>query len=718
MDDHFEIPESDEEVPGNKNAGGSEIPMEPEIPSSGDDGDIDDLLAELEDDPEEEEEKKPAGFSAAAKKWMEGPQKKEKKEKPRKIASQYQKLRMAERQRRKDIEKANAPEIEEFSKLKIVQRKISEQNLKDRLRHTKVIRLKNLAQMYKKKTLPPAWAMVAVLGNKLTKTSAKGGKYLILKLDNLNGISVACFVFGDDAVKTLSKYNLGSVIAVGAPTFMDNEKKKKNDKWKLGSKFQKPDDDIALTVRSAAQILMVGMAKEFGRCKALKKDNMPCNQVINIAYDTYCSFHFQKKFKKTASKRADCNQARMPERAERFKSTGMKNLSKKGTFRHKQMGSVAMHNQIPGVGAQARAKAKRRPGIMSLNPQLLRKPGRGARSLCAVQNALRKTQGGSAKVTLVNKPKTIVPTGNWKQDRTKSRQLQELLRLNQAQKQHENAPKLGRGMGWGSAPQLGRGMNFNTGPRAGGNNIRNKSQLRAMKMMNNSRIKNGDPNKNHKFVAKAPGQPSNSGFSRKRPRPAVGGGQSEGGFKSRGGFGTDEPQKKKVKPMSDFQKAFGGPMTKAEKDRIINDKGRNKDLALEKQFSDARGTINRLVKQEEIEEKKAETTCVTVNVTKCMNGSCPMSRKWIEGRNSLCVNARHQFAKKQGKKYFFECKNCHRKANQINSKHFKGSCPGCGKYQMDAATAYGKQTRAPKEDKLNLRGNERELGRSFFGVAK
>eukprot|EP00954_Amorphochlora_amoebiformis_P012926 1013331-Amorphochlora_amoeboformis.AAC.1 len=67
-------------------------------------------------------------------------------------------------------------------------------------------------------------------------------------------------------------------------------------------------NDCAFSISKGAQVLKIAKAKDFGYCKAYKKDSMErCKCYINTANRDYCDSHVRSEYRKKMSRRMDLN---------------------------------------------------------------------------------------------------------------------------------------------------------------------------------------------------------------------------------------------------------------------------------------------------------------------------------------------------------------------------------------------------------------------------
>jgi len=631
-----------------------------------DDDDFLDLLADLQ---EEVEEEPPNVAELPTEEPLE-------KEPVQKYKSQ---LEVLDSVRRRGKQKAEAEEFkrkhdfETHSGLRMKSRIMSQEAINDRLRKAEVVKLKSLSYKHRQKLIPKGWAIIGCLASKLSRTTKKtGNKFLVLKISDLNHVEVAVFVFNSEAVLKYSGFADGSVVAIGGAKFMD----------------KRGDEDVALSVSSANQILLLGYALDFGKCAALRRDGKPCTAVVNTNYALYCPFHTKKKFEKAASKRGDCNRSFQAKKDNYFGTHRQKNLSK-GQFLHN--GRVVRADEEKEK--VLKRKKKNRGTIYYADMDVMCKGyNRGG---MAVRNSkhllLKKKMGiqtsikGPKGMKLVNNP-GAVRTGS-----VGSRRGVKRKRISEAEKRlmknMRQKPMLGRD--WGNSKATSR----------------RKAQELAMKKLG-IKIKHVDPNTTDFDTLKSPVKRFGGIEGRKKMNFDHGikrlplsqlMNQVNGGIHS---LLKPKVQKKSApsKPKSKFAKQFGNIDIKSSRARARLKRGsRFKTAADKERFEESMMKIDGIVKEEYQNEAKEKIQKIKVNFYKCLESSCPLIGKLLRSKNPVCINKNHRVRKMLGVLYSFKCEGCGKKDTQPNSRHYKGSCPKCGKQLMKPASIY--RTRTAKKTK-------------------
>jgi len=658
-----EIPESEDESQHLAERSVLEPCSEPggAIIEDDDDDDFLDLLADLQEEAEEE----PTNVAELpTKNPIE-------KEPVKKYKSQ---LDVLDSVRRRGKHKAKAEEFkrkhdfEIHSGLRMKSRLMSQAAINDRLRKAEVVKLKSLSRMHRQKLIPKGWAIIGCLASKLTRTTKKtGNKFLVLKISDLNHVEVAVFVFNAEAVLKYSGFADGSVVAIGGANFMD----------------KRGEEDVALSVSSANQILLLGYALDFGKCAALRRDGKPCTAVVNTNYALYCPFHTKKKFEKAASKRSDCNRSFQAKKDNYFGTHRQKNLSK-GQFLHN--GRIVRADEEK---ENVLKKKKKNKGTIYYADMAVMCKGykRGGMAVRNSKNILLKKKMGiqtSHKfpkgMKLVNNPGAV------RNDGAVSRRGLKRKRISEAEKRlmmnMRRKPVLGRN--WGNSKAAAR---------------RKSQELTMMKL--GIKIKTIDPNTTDFDTLKSPFK--RFGGSEDRNKMKVNHdikrlplsqlmNQVNGGMNCLLSPQVPKPSVPK-KPKSKFAKQFGNIDIKSSRARARLKRGSRFKTAAEKErFEESMLKIDSIVKEEYQNEAKEKIQKIKVSFYKCLESSCPMLGKLTRSKNPVCRNNNHRIRKTLGVLYSFKCEGCGKKDTQPNSRQYKGSCPKCGKPLMKPASIYRTKT--------------------------
>lgn len=147
--------------------------------------------------------------------------------------------------------------------------------VEERLRDMRVLRLGAV-----RGALEGAWATVAALAEKSpTREAANGKKFGVWTLTDLDGTSVKLYLFGEAFAEHWKETETSLLAILGARAKSDGD----------GPGGGGPG--LSLSVDKASQLFRLGMAADFGRCKADRKDGKACSMAVNRAVSEYCCFH-------------------------------------------------------------------------------------------------------------------------------------------------------------------------------------------------------------------------------------------------------------------------------------------------------------------------------------------------------------------------------------------------------------------------------------------
>ncbi|XP_047323425.1 protein MCM10 homolog [Impatiens glandulifera] len=190
---------------------------------------------------------------------------------------------------RPKLSKSNEVVVEKFSGVRIRNQLLSQLEIKNLFSDIRFVRLSAIKNVLIGDALSGCWATVGVLTEKgIPKMSTTGKNYCTWKICCLNAKSVSLFLFGVAYQKSVNE-EVGSVFAL----FNCNTRK---DNSEYG---------FSLSVFSANHIVKIGTSSDYGVCKAIKKDGLPCTQAVNKCKGTYCSYHTVNTSKKYITTRTE-----------------------------------------------------------------------------------------------------------------------------------------------------------------------------------------------------------------------------------------------------------------------------------------------------------------------------------------------------------------------------------------------------------------------------
>ncbi|CAJ0924324.1 unnamed protein product, partial [Mesorhabditis belari] len=127
------------------------------------------------------------------------------------------------------------------------------------------------------------------------KKSANGNQFIIWKLHDLRDCQqqpVKCLLFGE-AFKSHQQLLPGNSVAIVNPQLGDNNDGK--------------DKSVVLKFVRPAQIVEVGWSADFGKCRGIKADQVPCQNFVNVSLSDFCVYHVMSQVKKLSAKRGTFN---------------------------------------------------------------------------------------------------------------------------------------------------------------------------------------------------------------------------------------------------------------------------------------------------------------------------------------------------------------------------------------------------------------------------
>ena len=141
-------------------------------------------------------------------------------------------------------------------------------------------------------TLASGWSTLGcVVDKSFPKQGAKGNKYLVLKLSDLQTEdTVSVFLFGDAFSEHGLKVAYGSIVLLQCA-------KAKHDEGQSDGK-QKRRSGFSLSCDRADQVWLVGGARDYGVCKGTRRDGKHCTMHVNTSRSEYCKYHASGALKK------------------------------------------------------------------------------------------------------------------------------------------------------------------------------------------------------------------------------------------------------------------------------------------------------------------------------------------------------------------------------------------------------------------------------------
>lgn len=172
-----------------------------------------------------------------------------------------------------------------FFGLRIINPVVSSTEMKQRMNGKRAVRVSNVSQFLTAGDVQSDWVIAGVLTHKsMPKTSQKGSQFNVWTISDLSEEMdvVSMFMFSS-AYKALWKTSLGSVVGFLNPNVLDPKDASKK---------------AVLSVDNAQRVMILGISKDMGKCKSLKKNGEPCSSIVNLSRCEYCVYHVKKEYKK------------------------------------------------------------------------------------------------------------------------------------------------------------------------------------------------------------------------------------------------------------------------------------------------------------------------------------------------------------------------------------------------------------------------------------
>jgi minichromosome maintenance protein 10 len=145
------------------------------------------------------------------------------------------------------------------------------------------------------------WVVLGVISSKSeprnvgqnTTANKTGKKYMVMQLTDLKW-EIDLFLFGT-GFKRFWKLPLGTIIALLNPGIM---KPRNADSGRFSLTIPDDGDD---------NVLEIGVARDLGFCKSLKRDGKECSSWVDIRHTHFCNFHVEHAVSKARTSRPEVN---------------------------------------------------------------------------------------------------------------------------------------------------------------------------------------------------------------------------------------------------------------------------------------------------------------------------------------------------------------------------------------------------------------------------
>ncbi|XP_054712886.1 protein MCM10 homolog [Uloborus diversus] len=180
--------------------------------------------------------------------------------------------------------------VDQYSGIRIMNPLVMPDEMKQRMQNRKMIKMTYIKNFIRGGDIEGDWVTVGVVVQKVPPKTSKNGKtFSIWKMTDLHDCDkiVSVFLFGATHTEHW-KTSVGTVVGILNPSIMPS----------------KENNEISLSVDNPKKFMIMGTSKDFGHCKAPRKDGSSCNVIVNIQQCEFCTYHVKNEYKKFSSKRS------------------------------------------------------------------------------------------------------------------------------------------------------------------------------------------------------------------------------------------------------------------------------------------------------------------------------------------------------------------------------------------------------------------------------
>lgn len=559
------------------------------------------------------------------------------------------------------------------------------------------------------------WVTMGVVVHKSDpRQAASGNTYCIWRLCDLQNCDkiITFFLFGN-VYKEHWKNDIGIVIALLNPSVMD--------------KAEKVQSDFAVTINHPQQLLLMGISKDLGRCRATTKSGQPCASFINKQQGEYCTYHIQKAYRKASSKRQEL-QACTGFTPKAFNN---KKSKQNGCFFYGGNTYTTLRSQgnstkdsmtLKKLQTMHATKAAGKITTMSLHElepehelklqqleekdknllELLSVPTVG--SMNFVKHLVKKDAVDSLK-SKDSSEAAVIPSMSAKDLLKQHQQTLQQMKLQSAKLDLlATMPKLCKGLSQGEDILLDAPIRNLTGAastelakRLAIDKIKKRGGIEKVDS-NAVRKKIASPEvkeKIKKIVAENIDIVSNECASNDVRIEASEPPNKKS--KLNHNSSSQECSKKKSKLLGDLD--LNSPEVK----KLLKMKSKHKGALAEVEAEHTEIYFSALEKKEKMEEKMDSIKEVPVQLYHCVQ--CKYSYYSVHDR---CKKENHTIKKTKGVKRFFKCKQCKKRSESFDKIHTQ-PCKDCGNTTFDRVSML-KERKGPQleSEQLSIRGNEQK----------
>lgn len=165
---------------------------------------------------------------------------------------------------------------------------VSSKTLVELMENRKAVNFSNLQYYTKREDLSDDWVVAGVIVSKTTtQMSKKGTQYIIWRLSDLKGDmkTVSVFLF-QMAYKKLWKTTEGTCVAILNPKVLEKTNNNNN------------NEIASLSIDVHNKVLILGESNDLGFCRAQKQNGDICKAIVNKYESEFCIYHVKREFDK------------------------------------------------------------------------------------------------------------------------------------------------------------------------------------------------------------------------------------------------------------------------------------------------------------------------------------------------------------------------------------------------------------------------------------
>ncbi|KAM7439404.1 minichromosome maintenance-related protein [Porites harrisoni] len=575
---------------------------------------------------------------------------------------------------------------EKFSGLRIVNPLISSVVMEKRMEGRKMVKISQIPTKIKgNNDIDGDWVTIGVLVQKLPpKTSSNGKTYGIWKLSDLGANTtnefVALFLFGD-VYKEHWKTTEGSVVALLNASILPAKEKNSH--------------DLALTLDNAKKLMMMGISKDLGKCKDVRRsDNRSCGNFVNRQHGEFCEYHIQAAYKKMQSQRMECQAGYAPSAKAPLMKKFQKDLNN-STFMYQGRTVTASNHTTDhkkknvtlkslGIGnksvAELNAKTDSSDKLANKNTaepseylvQLLNMPTAGSRNLVKHLNQDEEQKKPEEEKQPLMSASDLLKAHESDLKRNKM-PPSTTSTVTSTPNNKQDTPFLGRGLARGSDIFFDESPNV----RKRKSSDFDKAKSRALSLVKlKGPIEKEDPNAVRKRL-------SPKALEQIEKRAC-----EDSGKENDEENGSEDSRTKRRRILGP---EFGSiDLNSEEGKKLLAAKSRHVGAVLEAENEREEKYFNELEKKEQLEDKMKTITEIKVNVV-----SCKQCNYVAESASQRCYKENHTLKHFKTLKKFFACKECKQRTIAYGKPLPKDPCKNCGASNYQKTSMY-KEKEGPK----------------------